>query len=648
MRYHQSSQEKNGDRISVLSKIQDKYDYTDISFPASYDDIARFENQNKVCVYVYIINEEGKLDKERDGNIDYIQNDIIYLLRIEQEENSHYVYIKHIDRLLNIHTHVDDKGKKFCPMCSKKIAFSDWNCHISKCYDFCKNSTALKLPPRGSRTKFKNHKNMLQRPFLVFADLESVLKRLEHPQGDEEATSRLVSMHKPCAAGFYFVCTFDPTRNFYWEAVGENCIHEMIVELKALAERCMKEMRQNERMVMTQEDKRDFYRAKCCHICKGEFGEHGDAMVRDHDHRTGSYRGAAHSKCNINYFTNRYLPVIFHNLKGYDSHHIIREAHRINQDIGQKEIKAIPNSYEKFMSFSIGDLKFIDSFQFMSSSLEKLSENLYDEQERYKHFHSVRQFFPDSMDLVCQKGFFPYEWLDSFERLNHQGLPPLKDFYSSLRKEGVSEEDYRHAQKVYTSMNCGSFKDYMLLYLKTDVLLLADVFSSFRDTCITYYKLDPANYLSAPALAWDAMLLKTGIELDQITDIRMLDFVEKMKRGGLCFVGSKRHVKANNKYLADFDMSKPSTYPMHWDANNLYGWAMSQVLPYRDLKFTRKSLEDVLATPDDAQEGYAVKCWLRFPRELHDKFKEFPPAPENLTPDMEWFSDYQREQGQKL
>jgi hypothetical protein len=181
-------------------------------------------------------------------------------------------------------------------------------------------------------------------------------------------------MHTPCAAGFYFVCTFDPSRNFYWSAVGENCVQEMIRELNSLAERCVEEMRKNERMVMTKEDNEAYYSATCCHVCKGHgFTTRGGEMkVRDHDHRTGRFRGAAHSKCNINYFANRYLPVIFHNLKGYDSHHIIREAYKINKDIGQKDINVIPNSFEKFMSFSIGNLKFIDSFQFMSSSLEKL------------------------------------------------------------------------------------------------------------------------------------------------------------------------------------------------------------------------------------------------------------------------------------
>jgi hypothetical protein len=188
-----------------------------------------------------------------------------------------------------------------------------------------------------------------------------------------------------------------------------------------------------------------------------------------------------------------------------------------------------------------------------------------------------------------------------------------------------------------------------MLYLKTDVLLLADVFVNFRKMCLNYYKLDPSNYLSAPALAWDAMLLKTGIELDLIHDVELLNVIERQKRGGLCFVGSKRYVKANNKYVEDFDITKPSSYIMYWDANNLYGWAMSQILPYRNIRFnTTVKIEEVLATPDDSDTGYIVVATLRYPEHLHEKFKEYPPCPENLSPKIECFSQYQKDLGKEL
>ncbi len=154
------------------------------------------------------------------------------------------------------------------------------------------------------------------------------------------------------------------------------------------------------------------------------------------------------------------------------------------------------------------------------------------------------------MKFICLKGFYPYEFMDTHDKLNYKGLPPKDAFYSKVRLDGISEEDYKHAQNVYNTFKRKDFGDYRWLYLKTDVLLLADIFENFRKMSLEYYKLDPANYLTAASLAWDAMVLKTKIELDLISDPEVLTMVEKSKRGGLTFVGSKRYAKANNKHMA--------------------------------------------------------------------------------------------------
>ena len=302
------------------------------------------------------------------------------------------------------------------------------------------------------------------------------------------------------------------------------------------------------------------------------------------------------------------------------------------------------------MTSSIGDIIFIDSMNFMNTSLEQLVKTLYDKDDKYKNFNFMKQEFPKKYELLCQKGHYPYEWFDNIEKINYKGLPAKPYFYSTLSQKELTHEEYNHALKVYSELKCKSFKDYHMAYIKSDVILLADIFENFRKTCMKYYNLDPANYLASPGLAFDSMLLKTGVELEQITDIEMLNMFESMKRGGLCFVGSKRYAKANNKYLPDYDATKESSYIMYWDANNLYGWAMCEYLPYKDLQFIEHNDEnynEAINTSDTAEEGYILSVDLVFDKEIHDKLKEFPPAPESRTADVKWLSDFQRDLGMK-
>ncbi len=179
---------------------------------------------------------------------------------------------------------------------------------------------------------------------------------------------------------------------------------------------------------------------------------------------------------------------------------------------------------------------------------------------------------------------------------------------------------------------------------------------------LVYYKLDPANYLTTPSLAWDAAPLQTKIKLELISNQEILPMIEKSKSGGLTFVGAKRYAKANNKHMGDsYDPKQESSYIAYVDANNLYGWAMVESLPYKDIKFvpcptsdtinpptletiwSETFLTTILQTHDDAETGYFAEVDLEFPPEIHELLKQFPRCPETLQPDPEWFSDYQRE-----
>jgi hypothetical protein len=142
------------------------------------------------------------------------------------------------------------------------------------------------------------------------------------------------------------------------------------------------------------------------------------------------------------------------------------------------------------------------------------------------------------------------------------------------------------------------------------------------------------------------MLLKTGVELELITDLRILDIFERSNRGGLTFVGSKRHVKANNKHMG-YDPKQKSTYRLYLDANNLHGWSMVQDFPYKDIKLASEiTIEEILKTADDAETGCMVEVDLSFPNPIHERLEQLPPCPETLTPKEQWFSDYQRASAQ--
>ena len=179
------------------------------------------------------------------------------------------------------------------------------------------------------------------------------------------------------------------------------------------------------------------------------------------------------------------------------------------------------------------------------------------------------------------KGIYPLDYLTSYVVFEEKQLPTKEQFYSKLSEHDISDEDYEHATKIWKVFNCQTFGDYHDLYQKTDVLLLADIFENFRNMCIDYNKLDPCNYLTAPGLSMDAALRMTKIKLDLITNIDMYNMVDNNIRGGMSII-TNRYAKANNKYMKFYDDSKDSNYIIYLDANNLYGWAMSQYLPVKN------------------------------------------------------------------
>ena len=384
---------------------------------------------------------------------------------------------------------------------------------------------------------------------------------------------------------------------------------------------------------LTKKQWKKYKKATKCHICYKPFTPR-DPKVRDHCHYTGLYGGPAHSLCNLRYKIPSYIPIVFHNLSGYNAHLFIRELGAHTSDM-----EVITNNKEDYISFSIKvpvekyvdkngeekdkliELRFIDSFKFTSSSLDSLTKNLVGSRKRLFGFEDYAEL---QYDLLTRKGVYPYEYINSWDRFNETQLPPINAFYSNLNMSSISEDDYQRAQRVWTEFGIRNLGDYHDLYLKTDVVLLANVYKAFGDACLRHYSLDPVHFYTSPGLAWHACLKCTRIKLELLTNPDMLLMFEQGIRGGITQVVHK-YAAANNPYMGDkFDPNEDTTYLQYPDANNLYGWAMSQPLPTGGLKWADVSPNEISELATRTDKGYILEVDVSYPKELHNQHNDLP------------------------
>ena len=202
------------------------------------------------------------------------------------------------------------------------------------------------------------------------------------------------------------------------------------------------------------------------------------------------------------------------------------------------------------------------------------------------------------LKLVKEKGVYLYEYIDGFKSFSKNKLPDTTKFFSSLKDICISEKDYLKANNIWNAFKIKSLGEYHDLYLKTDVLLLADVFEKFIKTCLDYHGLDPCHCFSSPGLSWDAILKMTGVKLELISDIDKHLFIEKGMRGGISYI-AKRHSK-----IKDCD-NKEKKSIIYRDANNLYGWGMNQTLLYDGFDWLTKKENNKLDL-DSVSENSSV------------------------------------------
>ena len=622
--------DQNSNRLTKeLVKQSKSLNWNGLKFPVGLKAIKIFETNNpSVSINVFGFEDEVyplKISKEkRINNID--------LLWISDDKKQHYCVINDLSKFLRSSLTKHHETVEICRSCLNHFPKGKLKNHEEYCFQ--NETIKIEMPKEGSSISFKHHNRSIKVPFVVYADFEAFTKEIKTiPQNDRVAFTQKYQHHQP--SGFCYKIVGQNIKRcvLFRAAKNEDVSRKFVEMLEEDIKKIFQQFNFSKKMVISPQEQKDFLNAEFCWICQKKFKK-DEKKVRDHDHFTGKFRGAAHNKCNLQFKKPQFTPVIFHNLSGYDAHLFVK-----NLGVSEGNIKCIPNNEEKYISFSKEivvdswekdgktfdvkhEIRFLDSFKFMASSLSGLVDNL--ARSGMEKFQNLKKEFKN-FELLTQKGVYPYDYMNCLEKFSETQLPIKGDFYSKLNDCNITDKEYEHAQDIWKEFKINNLGEYHDLYLKTDVLLLADVFEEFRNICLENYNLDPACYYTSPGLSWDALLKHSKVNLELLTDPDMLLMFEKGIRGGISMI-SNRHGRANNKFMKEkFDSSQPSKFVPYLDANNLYGWAMMKPLPVGNFHWmTNEELWNWMDYP------CVLEVDLEYPEELHDFHNDYPLAPERI------------------
>ena len=603
---------KHSDRMSNYNKYWNDIKDDGIEYPMKINKIENIEKRHpelSITVFGYEKNKFHHLYKSKNNQG---KEKIIDLLLISDNNNSHYVWIKDLSRLLSNELNQKKVKKYICRNCLQfKYSEEDLNKHKYYCLQTNIEGTPIWPSDDTPPIEFHHFNYKFSHPFVGYLDFEVILQKyniIERDQNQNNSFTDKISQHIPSSFGFKLK---SPYINLPFKLYrGENPAKKLMNYLINVLAKEIKNI-QTKELHMSADDEFRFKNQKICHICEKYFKK-DDRKVRDHCHYSGKFLGAAHNKCNLKRKEIKEIPILIHNGSKYDVHLIVKELAKVYRD---QDIQCIAQTEECYIMLNKKlngiKFKFIDMYRFMPYSLDKLISYLGDKSLSDPILKTL--YSGDLKDLE-RKGVFPYEYVDDWNKYNETEFPSKENFYSNLNNSNINNSDYEYGKQIFNNLKDKNLGNYNDLYLIVDVLQMMNVFENFRNVCINTYKLDPPYYLTAPGLFWDAMLKKTKIKLELIKDPEIHMMIKNGIRGGI--------VQSVTRY----GQSNKDNHLLYLDANNLYGWAMNQYLPYKNIE---KSSEEKWRNNTDPNIGFILEVDLIVPKELHDKFNDFPLAPEH-------------------
>ncbi len=627
--------------------------------PVELSKISKFEEANEhldLGVNVIFKSENGELYPARASPKITAKHCIVLLMYFTKNEDAHgnpvlhYALVEDLGNLLSTrgksvsgaaYTH----RKHFCFNCFTSFARSEsLAAHVEWCHK--EEGQVFTLPKEGETIKYEKKWKESKIAYTFFFDFETI----QATPGQEcscapellhkcKHKTKVVSEHVAFAFSLIMI-NRDGEVVEEITHVGEDTMEVFIKALYRINKEYTELLNTVTPITMTDEQELAFQGASCCHICNTLLG---NDRVRDHDHQSGRYLGAAHKVCNFNRVECKKIVGFAHNFSGYDSHLIMNALAECDTEF---QLSAIPLNMEKFKMLRVENCILMDSMAFLGASLDKLVNTL---QLSNHSFPYISKWFKSDREkcLVLRKGIYPYEYITSMARVTdtHE-LPPPDAFHSRLSGRNVSETDYAHAQTVWREFACASMVDYTKLYVLTDTILLAEAVLELRESLWSEFGIDMMHYLSIPMMTKDIMLKTTGVEMELMTDIDMIHMVRSNIRGGLSYVNHRHFHVARENERRDYDSSV-----VYVDANNLYGAAMRFPLPLRDFRWMgEEELQalDASTISEHSDTGFILEVTLDYPENLHLAHSSFPLAPHQMEITQDHLSPYARDALQSL
>ena len=481
---------KHPERVSKIKPFIDQYNWNDIDFPSTSKDWKKFELNNESIAHnvLYVPHNTGKIHLAYKSKHNLTREKQVILLMITDGEKWHYTAVKRLSGLLRGVTS-NNNVDFYCLNCFHAYATEnklEKNKKICENHDYCH----VEMPDEDNKIiKYYQGEKSIRSPFIIYADLECLLEKMSTCFNNlEESSTTEINKHTPSGYSLFTHCSFDKTKNKLDYYRGDNCMEKFCKDLREHTTKIIN-YEKKDMIQLTKKEQEQHSEEKVCYICKKEFNTDDDDKkhykVKGHCHYTGKYRGVAHNICNLRYKIPKEIPIVFHNGSTYDYHFIIKEL--VKEFDGNFE--CLGQNTEKYITFSVPikkeiknknkiieityEIKFIDSFRFMSTSLSKLVDNLSEgfhnnrcvdcnsyldymitrdeklvfrcysckknykkdfNKELIKRFANIYEFSNGDLNkfiLLLRKGVYPYEYMDNWERFDETSLPDKESFYSS-------------------------------------------------------------------------------------------------------------------------------------------------------------------------------------------------------------------------